>query len=205
MNGGNKVMKNDDHINRQDFLKRTCAGLCGCAAILCPSISVLEKAVDDPTHETPLDNKYEASQKWIKRFMDILDSKLDGPVLEDIMETNGKLCHQQAHPAPTAKIELTEFVKGIQKHVGKDNCRLEGNTVYFNIVSNPRGLKVADGYCLCPAVEKGPEGLSRTFCRCSAGYVREMFLSVTGRNADVEILETVKWGGKACRFKITFI
>jgi len=121
------------------------------------------------------------------------------------MEANGKRCHQRGHKIPEHPIELDKLVQRIQERNGKEHCRLEGNTVYYNYVQNPRGLCVADGYCLCPIVEKGPEGLSGTFCYCSAGYVREMFESVTGRNTTVEILETIKRGGKGCKFKVTFV
>ncbi|MGA3287456.1 MAG: DUF6144 family protein [Bacteroidota bacterium] len=149
--------------------------------------------------------KVESAQRWVKRFFDTLDAQLDEPTRKKLMEANGKRCHQRGHKIPEHPIELDKLVQRIQERNGKEHCRLEGNTVYYNYVQNPRGLCVADGYCLCPIVEKGPEGLSGTFCYCSAGYVREMFESVTGRNTTVEILETIKRGGKGCKFKVTFV
>ncbi|HQT92614.1 MAG TPA: DUF6144 family protein, partial [Candidatus Kryptobacter bacterium] len=59
------------------------------------------------------------------------------------------------------------------------------------------------GYCLCPLVESGPEGLSGTYCDCSVGYVREMFRTYTGKAVSVELLESLKRGGRTCRFGIT--
>ncbi len=59
-----------------------------------------------------------------------------------------------------------------------------------------------DGYCLCPAVEKGPEGLSGTYCECSAAYLAEMFRRATERPVRVQLLESLKRGGNTCKFRI---
>jgi hypothetical protein len=198
-------MENDNKMDRHDFLKHTGAGLCTCAAMVCPGIEYMTSAVEDPKHETPIEEKVERAQRWVKRFFDTLDAQLDEPARKYLMEANGKNCYQQAHTSPTQPIALEKLVQRIQYKNGKENCRLDGNTVYFNYVQNPRGLRVADGYCLCPIVEKGPEGLSGTFCYCSAGYVRAMFESLTGKNATVEILETIKRGDKGCKFKVIFV
>jgi predicted hydrocarbon binding protein len=81
--------------------------------------------------------------------------------------------------------------------------RHEGSLVYFDYVGNPQtGVKVANGFCLCPLVEKGPEGLSGTYCECSIGYVNAMFEHVGGKSVRVELLESLKRGGRGCRFKI---
>ncbi len=198
-------MDNNKKMDRHDFLKSTGAGLCACAATVCPGPDLIKSTVEDLQHETPVNEKVDRAQRWVKRFFETLDSQLDEPARKNLMETNGKRCYRQAHTKPGQRIELEKLVLKIQDRSGKENCRLDGNAVYFNYVQNPRGLRVADGYCLCPIVEKGPEGLSGTFCYCSAGYVREMFESLTGKNATVEILETVKRGGKGCKFKVTFI
>jgi len=198
-------MDNNKKMDRHDFLRRTGNGLCACAAMVCPGTDLIKSAVEDLKYETPIGEKVERAQRWVKRFFETLDSKLDEPTRKNLMETNGKRCYQQAHTNPGQQIELEKLVFKIQDRSGTENCRLDGNTVYFNYVQNPRGLRVADGYCLCPIVEKGPEGLSGTFCYCSAGYVREMFQSLTGKNATVDILETIKRGGKGCKFKVTFV
>jgi hypothetical protein len=198
-------MDNDKKMDRQDFLKHTGAGLCACAAMFCPGIECITHAVEDPKPEAPINEKVEHAQRWVKRFFDTLDAQLDEPARKKLMEANGKNCYVQSHTPPKQHIALDKLVQRMQDRNGKENCRMDGNTVYYNYVQNPRGLRVADGYCLCPIVEKGPEGLSGTFCYCSAGYVREMFESLTGEKATVEILESIKRGGKGCKFKVTFV
>jgi len=68
---------------------------------------------------------------------------------------------------------------------------------------NPQGLIMSDGYCMCPIVESGPPGLSPSYCNCSAGYVGEMFERWLGKPVEVDVLETLKSGGKDCIFQIT--
>ena len=68
---------------------------------------------------------------------------------------------------------------------------------------NPAGLIMLDGYCMCPLVESGPPGLSPTFCYCSTGYVKEIFERTTGKPVTVDLIESLKMGGKDCVFGIT--
>jgi hypothetical protein len=76
--------------------------------------------------------------------------------------------------------------------------------VYFNYVGNPKGLKISDGYCLCPMIEDKPDILSPTYCQCSVGYVKYMFQRlITYKPVQVDLLESLRSGGKACRFKVT--
>lgn len=145
------------------------------------------------------DYAFPFAQHWLKRFMDVFDEELDQPTRYRIMERNGQRCFVSAHgsgkqpPDPGA---LDAFVK-------MRGLRREGNVIYFNYVQNPKGMKVQSGWCLCAFVAKGPEDLSGTYCQCSVGYVREMFSQLAGKPVTVELLESLKRGGKACRFKIT--
>jgi predicted hydrocarbon binding protein len=51
-------------------------------------------------------------------------------------------------------------------------------------------------------VENVPTGLSPVYCHCSVGYVKEMFEQATGKSIQVALKESLKRGGKACRFHI---
>jgi hypothetical protein len=125
------------------------------------------------------------------------------------MQINGSLCATGAYGEITDSTshsteEIDATIADWQKFLGRENIYRNDNTVFFNYVGNPKGLKIADGYCLCPMLENGPATLSPTYCQCSAGYVRYMFQKlITGRPVQVELLESLRGGGKSCRFKIT--
>jgi Family of unknown function (DUF6144) len=126
------------------------------------------------------------------------------------MQTNGTACAKGAYgeltdDRPATIEEIDQKIATWQKNLGKENIYRQNATVFFNYVGNPKGLKVSDGYCLCPLTENKPETLSPTYCQCSVGYVRYMFQKlITFNPVQVELLESVRSGGKACRFKITF-
>jgi hypothetical protein len=158
----------------------------------------------DYPHATTFERRADFAKNWTSRFMRVVDERLDEATRRGLMEANGRACAMGAYgpPDPAKKVGLDEFVAGLAKHVGPENARREGDVVFFNYKSNPDGLSLADGYCLCPLVEDGPPDLSPTYCHCSAGYVGYLFERSLGRPVRVELLESVRRGGKACRFAV---
>ena len=190
-------------MDRKEFLKGLVTACCGAAACIHPAFASLQEKKKNNSPETPCDEKVKFTKDWIKRFMDILDDNLDEKTRRRIMEANGKACYL-SHPKEPRKEKMSPevFVKEMAKYVGKENCYKDGNNIYFRYTENPNGLKVSDGYCLCPMVEDGPENLSPTYCYCSVGYVSEMMNYYIGSPVKVELLESLRTGGKSCRFVI---
>jgi len=155
-------------------------------------------------HATSYAKRTEFGKTWIGRFMRLVDDRLDEKTRCGLMEANGRACAMGAYGPldPAQTIALDAFVARLAQHVGPENCRLQGDVVYFNYQSNPDGLRLSDGHCLCPLIEDGPADLSPTYCRCSVGYVAYLFEKNIGRPVRVELLESVRRGGKACRFAV---
>ncbi len=196
---------------RKEFLKRSVqAGMCCGAALMAGSAlanSSQDKQASPPV--TPCDKRVVQGQKVIRRIMQQLDAKVDPATRKSIMESCGQACYEGAHgkrgsEKPTAE-QAAKFLDGMRKYLGPDGVKeTPGETVvYFRYTGNPQGLKVADGYCLCPILEDAPKDISPTFCLCSVGYVREIFERGAGRPAQVELTESVLRGGKTCRFTVT--
>ena len=204
-------------MDRKTFLRASgcCAALAalqqlGCASLEAASEPATGQGTTTPGSPssaqplTPADRRVAFAETWAKRFFDVLDSHLDEETREAIMRANGKACHEGSQPGQkAAPVDIDTFIAGVRRYMGEDAIRRDGNVVEFRYVQNPRGLKVADGYCLCPLVETGPAGLSGTYCWCSVGYVQHMFETEVGRPAKVELLESLKRGGKGCRFRVT--
>lgn len=193
-------------MNRKTFLTRSLpAALCSCGAVLSlQPESPGEPIFDDCPECTPCEQKVEFAKTWVKRFMDILDRELDEKTRLELMEINGRMCYRGAHGEdnPDERMDIDDYIQRVQEYVGVENCYRDGDTVRFNYVQNRRGLKISEGYCLCPIVEDGPSDLSATFCHCSVGYVSEMFGRVTGYPVRVDLLESLRSGGKSCRFLV---
>ncbi|MCU0291156.1 MAG: DUF6144 family protein [Thermoanaerobaculaceae bacterium] len=183
----------------QASLGRSEAGSTTAAA---PWIEGLEQRMKDGSR-SPAWRRIEFAEGWVQRLLDTMDTMLDPQTRSGLMQACGRACYAQAFgvapdekPAPEV---LERFLEG-----GRDRgVRREGDTVYFQYDTvNPQGIGIPDGVCLCPFVESGPERLSATYCQCSAGYVREMFERIAGAPVAVEVLESVRTGGKLCRFKV---
>jgi hypothetical protein len=187
---------------------------CGCTFGLTGS-STLASAItgksdqESGRNETPCNEKMDFTQKWVKRFFEVVDGKLDEKTRTGLMQANGEACAKGAYgeitpgnqPASTEEIDQT--ISKWQQTLGKENIFRNDNVVYFNYVGNPKGVKISEGYCLCPMIENGPPALSPTYCQCSVGYVRYMFQKlITFKPVQVELLESLRSGGKACRFKV---
>jgi len=199
-------------MHRKEFLKRAVqAGICCGAALSAGSARAgagQASATNPPASDC--DKKVKQGQAVIRRIMQQLDDKVDPATRKNLMESCGRACYEGAHGArksekPTPE-EAAKFLDGMRKYLGPDGVKQtpQETTVYFKYTGNPQGLKVADGYCLCPILEDAPKDISATYCQCSAGYVREIFERGIGKPAQVEITETVLRGGKSCRFTVSF-
>lgn len=168
------------------------------------AIGALQETKSSTPPVTSCEEKEKFAEGWVKRFFDNFDKRLDEPTRKEIMHGCGKDCFKKSlggkEPNP---VDVDILIDELNKYSGETAATRDGNVVDFHYVKNERGLKVKDGYCLCPWVESGPEGLSGTYCYCSVGYVKTMFETYTGRKTDVELVESLKRGGRTCRFKIT--
>ena len=202
-------------MKRSQFCKNlfTPGIICGCTlglqatGLFDTEISYHSDSLTDQ-NVTPCNEKIDFTQKWVKRFFEILDQQIDEKTRIKLMQTNGAACAKGAYgEIPDTKAaslkEIDNTIFSWQQKIGKENIYRRDNEVYFNYVSNPKGLKISDDYCLCPMIENGPATLSPTFCQCSVGYVQYMFQRfITFKPVQVELLESLRGGGKACRFKI---
>lgn len=199
-------------MERRKFISSSLkAGFLSCAAGCFEATHCLTEFIESDKKGSSCEKKYEFSQIWIKRFMDNLGNSFDKEEAENLMELNGKTCflgsleHRKIKKEEIAAVSPEDLAAGINSYAGEEAASINGNVINFRYVNNPEGLKVEDGFCLCPFVESGPEGLSPLYCHCSVGYVKEMFETYLKKNVAVELLSSLKRGDKTCSFRITII
>jgi predicted hydrocarbon binding protein len=93
-------------------------------------------------------------------------------------------------------------------HSGKERgYSIEGKAFAFEFVGSAEtGQASPESICLCPMAEAQAAGkISPTYCLCSVGYVKEMHERILGRPVEVELVDSVLWGGKRCKFKMTVV
>jgi len=167
-------------MKRKDFLSK---GLCACMGAGVFMSGTKAYCSSGIVEGTPCEEKHKFAQIYVKRLMDIFNEKLDEKTRVDLVQTMGDTCARGAYgDKDTANDKLP-----VKELAEKLNARMEGNEIYYEYKGNRKGLTIADGWCLCPIVEKGPEGLSGLWCECSVGYVRYMLERYSTARVDVEL------------------
>lgn len=123
------------------------------------------------------EERIDFAEKWLERFMNVLDTNLDEKTRQHIMEENGRAC-----------------ASAYLKSIGKDNPQ---TIAYDDFLK-----RAAESLCLCPFVENKPGNLSGTYCHCSIGYIKEIYGGLSGQPVKVELLSSVLYGDKRCKFMI---
>jgi len=178
----------------------------------CRACACVNSLTSEPTEKSRTqsdsrsDTRIRFAEGWIKRFMTVLDSKLDADTACAVMRSNGRACFLDWVDHGGPKIEPTTLEEYAEKVKERNDGAVEvdGHTIYFQYLSAAETGKPSDeGACLCPLVESKPEGLSDTYCQCSVGYVNQWYEMLFAKPVRVELLDSVLRGGPRCRFKIT--
>ena len=133
------------------------------------------------------------TQSWIGNMINSLDANVDEETKTKLMEDCGRACARRevVKAANACKGDLERFLTTFAGWVGKNNVRRDGDVVH-----------VVYTKCLCHLVQNGPPRLPDTYCLCSRGWLMEMFETVVEHPVDVTLLESIKRGGRQCRFTV---
>ncbi len=174
-------------MDRKDFLK---ASLC-LSAFGSALPAVAEEKAAAPAN--PCAGAMAYARHWVKDLIDQADGQLTEDQRKALLEARGRSCAKSgaARRAAAFKGNLDGWMAELQKHMGPDAARRAGDVV---TVTYPK--------CFCPLVADLEEPLSKSYCFCSAGWLKEVYETVSGGPVSVEILETVKRGGQRCRFEV---
>jgi hypothetical protein len=184
-------------MERKQFLRVTlCMGaLGGVQQALGEKKDATTETPAPPTAESAnaCEQQAEFGRKLLTRFMEDIDAQLDESQRVALMEARGRSCARlgPVRMAEAHKGNLDAFIESLSRHMGPDGLRREGNVVK---VKYPR--------CYCPLASEIKEPLSPTYCNCSVGWLKELYETVIGKPVKVEVIETVKRGGQACRFNV---
>jgi hypothetical protein len=153
--------------------------------------------------------KMEEALVKFRAMMDQMDAQLDEETKIKILNACGRACFINAFGVAAERTPAPEqaeaYLQALEQGGIEVRREKETITVYYRwgVKQNPYGLSMKEGYCMCPIVESGAPGMPRSYCNCSAGYVKESLERNTGKSVlAVSVLESVLHGGKDCRFKV---
>lgn len=203
----------DTTLDRKTLL--TSAGKIGIGGCLCALAATRLVAEDGPdtapgaATAARAVKRMEFSDLWVRRFMSVLDATLDVETRKKVMMANGAVCFREwiaSQGRTVTPVAFETWAARVGERPPDGSLRVEGNVIYWEYTGSAEtGGAAPESVCLCPMVESKPAGLSRTFCQCSVGYVRELHEQKFGRPVKVELLDSVLYGGKRCKFKITVV
>lgn len=134
---------------------------------------------------------------WLEAVLSGLESQADRKTRADMLESCGRACARSGSTAAKAKAikssgkKIDELLQELsQETSGLVEWKRDGETV---------SLKYKR--CFCP-IRKEKLVKSKAFCDCSAGWIKEIFETATGRPVTVRIEQAIGRGDPVCRFLI---
>jgi len=147
--------------------------------------------------------------QWVKDAMERMDSLTDEKTRVRIMEECGHSCAKvnmklidRARARRNRYDTVDEFLRAEErKPIAGTKLIREGDVLYQYYT--PRAF-TRPMRCYCGLLKGLPEDeqVSRTYCHCSRGFVKEFWESVLEKAVKVELLQSAVSGASECKFAI---
>ena len=186
-------------MNRNDFLKKCGAGICGCGVLgLLAPLAARAEDTTAPAAAVPddyelLKGQLEGARERFAKLLAVMAEQLDDATRGKILQGLGSECAKDYGPLFNKyRGDLQGFLARI-KTAWVERSEYDEKTGILRVVGKPAP-------CGCPLVKAGRTPVE--FCDCSRGWTQAAYSSVLGRPVSVEIEESVLRGGSRCSFRI---
>ncbi len=170
--------------------------------------AVAKKIMEGSDQITERTDRRKTAQ-WVKDAMERMDSLTDEKTRVKIMEDCGHSCaktNKKLIDGATARRKkyktADEFLQAEErKPIAGTRLTREGDVLYQYYT--PRAF-TKPMRCYCSLLRGLPEDeqVSRTYCHCSKGFVKEFWDSVLEKAVKVELLQSAVSGASECKFAI---
>ena len=184
-------------MERRDYLKQILqyGGCVGGLAFLNPSNEdALFQTLDDDCKA--IKNEKEFIQNWLKDLITTIDKELDDETKQKLMAGCGRGCFNRF------KFKQDIAVKG----KGNLDKLIEAYKQDFEIWKQSNRVHIRYGAvskgCYCPTARYRPAKPNDLHCECTRNMHKTIFETVLGKSFEVQIVETIRWGGKTSHFVV---
>ena len=190
-------------MDRKQFLCRTLQlGLGSCAlgaldgAAAGPLVARPADAAAAPPDElTKARMERDFVRNWVGDLLDGAEAELPRALQVKLMEACGRGCFRRH-----------EFKRAIAEQGRGDVDRLiAAYRKNFEVWRDGDAVHVRYGEvssrCYCPVVQERPGKTNDLHCECTRATHQSIFETALGRPVEVEILETLRRGGRTCHFR----
>ncbi len=181
-------------MNRSEFIRASSTFACAaCAALFVDSPA---EAAELPPSSTPVDEALKKAQgenaftgNWLTDLFEAIDTDLEPAAKLKLMQACGRGCfrrHQfKQDIAAAGRGDVEKLLAAYRQNFGIER---DGDLVH---------IRYAD-HCFCPAARHRPNGPHDLHCECTRFTHETIFETALGRHIPVELVETVRRGGKTC-------
>jgi len=173
-------------MNRKEFFAQTAKAGLGCCAL-----AVLGSL---PAKADPASEEKEFVANWLTDLFEAMDRELDPAAKVKVMAGCGKGCFRRhAFKTDIAKQGHGDLDKLLQAYKKNFEVWREGDVVHvrYGAVSN---------ICYCPAARYHPVREHDLHCECTRATHQAIFETALERPVPVEVVESLRRGGKTCHF-----
>jgi len=178
-------------------------------SIVCFAGEVIAKKVMEGSEELTERTDRRRIAEWVKGAMERLDTLTDEEIRIQIMENSGYSCAKvNRRLMDRAKARLKKFKTMDNFLEAEQRKPIAGTRLtrdcdvlyqYYTPLSFTRPMR-----CYCSLLKGLPddEEISKTYCHCSKGFVKEFWENVLERPVRVELLQSAVTGASECKFAI---
>lgn len=184
-------------MKRSEFLQSSAQWACGsCLALVLPGAGAAVTAPVAPDLSTPVDEALKKAQgenqftnNWLTDLFAAIDAEVDPAVKLKLMQACGQGCYRRhkfkQDIATAGEGDVERLIAAYRKNF---NVRREGDLVH---------IRYGD-HCFCPAARNRPARPNDLHCECTRFTHETVFQAALGRHIPVELVESVRRGGKTC-------
>ncbi len=176
-------------MDRKQFL--------GCCALAVLDSSAAGQSTAPSAQSSEADREKEFVKNWLTDLFDTIDTELDEATKVRLMAGCGKGCFRRFQfKQDIARLGSGSVEKLLEAYKKNFEVWQEGGKVHVRYGAVVR-------QCFCPAARYHPAKPHDIHCECTRATHQAIFETALGRPVRVEILESVRRGGKTCHFVAT--
>jgi len=184
-------------MDRKQFLQQSFQCGLGCCAFWAFDAAKLGLNATSPAEEpSPAVRERDFLRGWLVDLMDAMDAELDRPTQVKLMEGTGRGCFRRYQfkqdIATQGKGDLEKLIEAYKKNF---EIWKEGQRVHIRYGEVSR-------QCYCPTANYRPSKPNDIHCECTRTTHQTIFETALGRPFKVDIVETLRRGGKTCHFVV---
>ena len=136
----------------------------------------------------------ESNPNWVNSTMQRLESSFEYDTIKKI-RMNCQCGYGMDEKLALVK-ELMSHSTNIEEFAGSEKAKAAG------LFCKDGELFLQFNFCPCPMLAEVEKLETNTWCQCTTGYSKVLFKKAFFRNADVELLKSIKMGDDRCLMKI---